>query len=1265
MKKALIAAFGGLALLVAAALAVPIFIDLNDYRDEIGNQFETATGRRLSIDGQIELSLLPLPTVTISGIRIANAPNGTAEDMVRLESAEVRVALLPLFRGSVQVDRVTLVAPVIEIERFADGSGNWTLATAPDNGEQTLPTDDEGELDLSFDDVAIEDGTVIYRQPNLEERIGGIDVRASAASFTGPFDIEGALVVRGDPVRFAAEISSIAETETSFSATVESEPGELSVAIAGSAILAGDEPRFSGQLEVEGKSIATAVETVTGEAAEPLLDVPTAIVGNIAASLTGVDITELHVSIGPASGEGNITARFDGVPTVNAALAFQNVDFDPILTHFQELEPVETESSDREGETATAELPEGLGVYLDFHIANALVNRAQVQDVRIAAALEEGVLNLQQMSARMPGEAHISLIGFVETEEGVPRFSGQADFSAADGRTFASWLGLDLTTVPEDALRAVDFSAEIDAMPESLTLSRINVGADSSRLTGNLDLSLDGRPKLVVNAAIGRIDVDAYLPPSEGSGEERGAEDDSTPMDVFDLTDANMTLSVGEIIYRRATISNVDLDMQLRDGVVNIENLSAGNFAGIGAQIRGHLDPSGRKGAVSFDLASDDLSALFQFADYDPPIPAESFGSFQAIGQVSGDVSSLNVDGKVTVANVESLIKGSISGLDSLPKVDLRFDADTPTGLQVLRRLGFGTAVPEEVKDGPASVGATIVGDLDSAVVTAEVSFNELVATVDGRWDGSLPNPSVDATVTAHAPSHVRFGQVFAPESPLANAVKDGPLSLGGKIRGNPLSAETSLTLGVAGALISVTGDVANPLLDPVYELALQATHDDFAALMATFGGVDRDLGALNVTAQASGQLSGPTDKPHAAVFEATLGPTVLSGEVNVHTADPRPVVNAVITAQDIVLDPYLAAAGSGDAQTVKASAVGGASTMAGEVAQGERWSREPLDLAVFQEIDGNFTFKANSVRLQDHRIESVIANGSLADGTLTVDRFGGQMNDGRVNFSGKLASSPSADADLSMTADGVNIGPLIPKIADLVTVTGTANLSGTFTSRGESVFELVSNLGGNGFLNVRDGVIGGIDIPTINRQLGDLDSEASYVRLLGTAAVGGQTRYSEIAGTFTAVNGVLTSNDLHAALDGAKATATVRADLPNWLLDANGEARLLGHESAPGIGARFEGALDSPRMTLQTDALKVHVGGKAVKSIIKKVDPDLLDSDAGQLLNAIIGGGSGGADTSDTSESPPQTRDPPPSDSEPPSDSQRPVERLLRGLFK
>jgi hypothetical protein len=65
MKKVAAVIGALLALIIAGALIAPFFIDLNDYKPQIAAQAKALTGRDLAIDGDISLSLLPMPGVSV------------------------------------------------------------------------------------------------------------------------------------------------------------------------------------------------------------------------------------------------------------------------------------------------------------------------------------------------------------------------------------------------------------------------------------------------------------------------------------------------------------------------------------------------------------------------------------------------------------------------------------------------------------------------------------------------------------------------------------------------------------------------------------------------------------------------------------------------------------------------------------------------------------------------------------------------------------------------------------------------------------------------------------------------------------------------------------------------------------------------------------------------------------------------------------------------------------------------------------------------
>ena len=73
-----------LALLVAAVLVGPSLVDWNAHKDRIVAEVHKATGRDFSIQGDMSLSLLPVPALSAQGVRLASIE---ISEMRRLASA--------------------------------------------------------------------------------------------------------------------------------------------------------------------------------------------------------------------------------------------------------------------------------------------------------------------------------------------------------------------------------------------------------------------------------------------------------------------------------------------------------------------------------------------------------------------------------------------------------------------------------------------------------------------------------------------------------------------------------------------------------------------------------------------------------------------------------------------------------------------------------------------------------------------------------------------------------------------------------------------------------------------------------------------------------------------------------------------------------------------------------------------------------------------------------------------------------------------------
>ena len=130
MKKIGLIAGGVVVVVFAGIFIVLATLDVNQYKGLIEEQAAAATGRTLTIEGDMDLSVSLSPAIVINGVRFQNADWGSRPDMAVIERIEASVPLIPALFGNIQVTRLALVSPDILLERNAQGQANWEFATA-------------------------------------------------------------------------------------------------------------------------------------------------------------------------------------------------------------------------------------------------------------------------------------------------------------------------------------------------------------------------------------------------------------------------------------------------------------------------------------------------------------------------------------------------------------------------------------------------------------------------------------------------------------------------------------------------------------------------------------------------------------------------------------------------------------------------------------------------------------------------------------------------------------------------------------------------------------------------------------------------------------------------------------------------------------------------------------------------------------------------------------------------------------------------------
>ena len=120
VKLALIALGAVVGLVVIAAAIVAATFDPDAYKPLLVERVRQDTQRTLAIPGHIELTFFPKLGVRLGSVSLS--AHGSAEPFASARSARVSLAVLPLLRKQVVVDRVKVDGLRLHLVRFADGS---------------------------------------------------------------------------------------------------------------------------------------------------------------------------------------------------------------------------------------------------------------------------------------------------------------------------------------------------------------------------------------------------------------------------------------------------------------------------------------------------------------------------------------------------------------------------------------------------------------------------------------------------------------------------------------------------------------------------------------------------------------------------------------------------------------------------------------------------------------------------------------------------------------------------------------------------------------------------------------------------------------------------------------------------------------------------------------------------------------------------------------------------------------------------------------
>ncbi|ACL74020.1 AsmA family protein [Thioalkalivibrio sulfidiphilus HL-EbGr7] len=448
LKRVLIA----LVLLVVLAGVLAVYLiatfDPNAYKDRISAVVKEQTGRDLVIEGEIGLSLFPWLGLSLGETWLSNAEGFADEPFARIGEVELSVALMPLLRRELQVQRIRLVGLNLNLERDAQGRSNWDDLVAE--------AEADGREDRERHEGAGEG-------PGLKDLdIGGVEILDARVSWR---DAQAGTALRVDPLNLElGRIRLGVETPLSLSLTLIQEDPALRASVDLNALVNVDLDaqryalrRLVARLQAEGEALPRAMEVkLEADAAVNLAE--------DVASLERLTLESLGVQLVGLVRVNNLTGE---KPVATGELRSNTFSVRELLTQLGEAAP----------ETADPEVLKKVAVDLAFE-ANAE-----------AASLSQLLIQLDD--TRLRGSARVSNferpairaeldVDRINLDRYLPPPAEEAAAPRPDAPAREGWPD-DPIDLPVEMLRNLNLNAQLTI--GEMIINRLNLARISLTLT--------------------------------------------------------------------------------------------------------------------------------------------------------------------------------------------------------------------------------------------------------------------------------------------------------------------------------------------------------------------------------------------------------------------------------------------------------------------------------------------------------------------------------------------------------------------------------------------------------------------------------------------------------------------------------------------------------------------------------------------------------------------------------------------------------------
>lgn len=643
----------GLVLLVVLAVAgVAIYaasIDWNQHKDQIAARFEEVTGKNITFAGPVSFNFLPSPKLTAESVRIFN-PGSRNQPLVEVKSLNADLALKPLLKGIIDVNRMVLVDPQINIEVDDEGNLNWQYPLTPEQRDR-LET-----AEVTLNSVSLQNATVNFEMPsqNIDLKLDDLNGEIIAQSILGPYRIEGNYIKDKNPEGFAISVGKLSDAFATTLNLVFTHPVSKSyVRFDGSFLLSNKV--LNGNLIVESEKLKDFVNaTFKSIELKPQYDYPLALTLDLNVNEQQLNLTNMVIKYGETQGAGTIQIPLnDGLineddavkPRVDMAFNFTDFNLDPVVYTVKDfLNKYKDGNQEYE-----PNFP--FDMLVDVKSLKTQFNGQPVKSFEASFDAINNIITINNLTATLPGETDVKIKGDLSSYEGEPFYNLETSFNASDLLKTLNWMDIRPTVSAAATYRRATGNAKLSGTLNRIQVSPFALTIDKSSLSGEAGIKLGERPDILLVLNADSVNFDNYLAalPVEEQGKSwaQRMQYRFGKLGIVNDFDMQLNAKFDLAIYENMPFEKVDIQANLLDGKLEVKQLRINSVANAQMEFAGLLKGFGGVPAyenLKYNIKTKDVAGLINKLEFKVPnLDFKQLKNFESKGIATGNLDKFAI----------------------------------------------------------------------------------------------------------------------------------------------------------------------------------------------------------------------------------------------------------------------------------------------------------------------------------------------------------------------------------------------------------------------------------------------------------------------------------------------------------------------------------------------------------------------------------------------------------------------------------------------